>query len=163
MEITRQDIAVLVTNFLGFLIVLAILKRFAWGPLLAFLEERRQRIADDFKAIDRQKAEVEGLREEFSSKLKEIDAVKRARIQEGIAEAQRVADSIKSEARRDAQDIRDRALEDATREAERARAELRDYLVDNTVRAAEKVLREKLDASKHRELITRSIDEMGKA
>ena len=163
MEITRQDIAVLVTNFLGFLIVLGILKRFAWGPLLKFLEERRQRIADDFKAIDRQKAEVEGLRDDFSSKLKEIEAVKRARIQEGIAEAQRLSDSIKGEARRDAQEIRERAQDDAKREVERARAELRDYLVDNTVFAAEKILREKLDAAKHREMINRSIDEMSKA
>ena len=163
MEVTRQDIAVIVTNIIGFLIVLWILRRFAWGPLLGFLEDRRRGIADEFATIDRKKSEAEKLREEFSEKLKEIEAIKRARIQEGAAEAQRLADSIKNEARQDAQEIRDRARGDATRELESARASLRDYLVDSTVTAAEKILREKLDAQKHRELIARSIDEMSKS
>jgi len=163
MQVTRQDIAVIVTNILGFLIVLWILRKFAWGPLLAFIDERRHRISEEFSAIDKQRSDVAQLRAEFSGKLKEIDSLKRASIQEGAAEAQKLADAIKTEARHEAQDIRDRAREDAHRELEKARVELRDHVVDLTVRAAEKIIEERLDAPKHRELIARSIDQMGKA
>jgi F-type H+-transporting ATPase subunit b len=163
MNVTRQDIAVIVTNIIGFLIVLWILRRFAWGPLLSFIEERRRRISEEFASIDKQRSEVSRLRDEFSSKLKEIESLKRASIQEGAAEGQKLADSIKTDARREAQDIRDRARDEARREVDKARIELRDSIVEMTVRAAEKIMLERLDGAKHRELIARSIDQMGKA
>lgn len=157
------DLAVIVTNILGFLVVLWVLRKFAWGPLVAFLEDRRRRIADEFATIDRQKADVEELRDEFQDKLKEIEALKRAEIQKGAAEAQKLADSIKSEARREAQELRDKSTSDAHRELEKARAEFRDFIADMTVRTTEKLIGENLDDAKHREMIARSIEEMGKA
>lgn len=163
MEVTGIDLAVIVTNILGFFLVLAILKKYAWGPLLSFLEDRRLRIADEFKTIDRQKSEVDQLREDFATKLKEIDGLKREKIQEGAAEGQAVAESLKTEARRDAEDLRDRARADAQRELDLARAQLRDYIVGTTLTATEKIIRERLDEAKHRDLIAASIDEMGKA
>jgi len=163
MEVTGKDLAVIVTNILGFLVVLAILKKYAWTPLLGFLEDRRLRIADEFKTIDRQKAEVEQLRGDYTAKLKEIDALKREKLQEGASEGQAVAESLKADARRDADDLRQRARADAQRELEMARAELRDFIVGSTLRATEKIIRERLDESKHRDLIAASIDEMGKA
>ena len=163
MEVTGRDLAVIVTNILGFFLVLAILKKYAWGPLLNFLEDRRLRIADEFKTIDRQKSEVDQLREDFATKLKEIDGLKREKIQEGAAEGQAVAESLKAEARRDADDLRERARADATRELDVARAQLRDYIVGTTLTATEKIIQERLDADKHRQLIAASIDEMGKA
>lgn len=157
------DFAVIVTNILGFLIVLWVLGKFAWGPLLTFLEERRRHIADELTTISRQKAEVDELRQEFAEKLKEIEALKRQRIQEGAAEAQRLADSIKGDARREAQEIRERAQADAQRELDQARAELRNYIVENTIGATEKLIKERLDDGKHRDLIGRSIEEMSRA
>lgn len=163
MEVTGLDLAVIVTNILGFLVVLAILKKYAWGPLLSFLEDRRLRIADEFKTIDRQKSEVEQLREDFAAKLKEIEGLKREKIQEGAAEGHSVAESLKSDARREAEDLRERARADARRELESARGDLRDFIVGATLTATEKIIRERLDEQKHRQLIAASIDEMGKA
>ena len=48
----------LLTHAVGFLITLWILKKFAWGPLLGLMEERRNRIVDEFKRIDDEKAKV---------------------------------------------------------------------------------------------------------
>jgi F-type H+-transporting ATPase subunit b len=106
---------------------------------------------------------VDELKQEFADKLKEIDSLKRQRIQEGAAEAQRLADSIKGEARREAQEIRERAQVDAHRELDKARAELRNYIVDSTIRATEVLIGERLDDAKHRDLIGRSIEEMSRA
>jgi F-type H+-transporting ATPase subunit b len=163
MEVTGRDLAVIVTNIIGFLLVLAILRRYAWGPLLNFLEDRRLRIADEFKTIDRQKSEVDQLREDFAAKLKEIDALKREKIQEGASEGHSLAESIKADARKEAEDLRERARADAEREYQAARAQLRDYIVGTTLTATEKIIRERLDEEKHRQLIAASIDEMGKA
>ncbi len=163
MHVTQQDIAVVVTNIIGFLVVLWILRRFAWGPLLRFLEDRRRRIADEFASIDRGKSEANKLRGEYEEKLKEIDALKRSRIQEGVAEAQKIAESIKAESRREADDIRERARESAHDELRKARVQLRDEIVEMTIRSTEKIIRDRLDDAKHRELISRMLDSMGKA
>jgi F-type H+-transporting ATPase subunit b len=157
------DIAVLVTNILGFLLVLWILRKYAWGPILSFLEERRRHIADEFSAIDRDKAEAEQLKSEFHDQLAEIDNLKRTKIQEGASEAQELADSIKGDARREAQELRERARADAQREQEKARIQLRDHIVDMTVRSSEKLIREKLNDSKHRDLISKFIEDLGRA
>jgi F-type H+-transporting ATPase subunit b len=157
-----RDFAAIATNIVGFLLVVWILRRWAWGPILGFLEERRRRIADEFGAIDRGKAEAQKLHAEFTEKLKEIDAIRRARIQEGVAEAQKLAESIKGEARRDAREIRERAQDDARREYEKARALLRDDIVELTMRSTEKLVREKLDDAKNRELVARYVDDLSK-
>ena len=163
MQVTQQDIAVIVTNIFGFLIVLWVLRKFAWGPLMQFLEDRRRRIADEFATIDRDKSQAGRLRGEYEEKLKEIEAVKRARIQEGVSEAQQIAETIKAESRRVADEIRDRARDSAQRELDKARIELRDEIVEMTIRSTEKIIQERLDDAKHRELIAKTIDGVGKA
>ena len=48
----------LVTHAVGFLITLWILKKFAWGPLLHMLDERRKNISGEFEKIEHKKEEV---------------------------------------------------------------------------------------------------------
>lgn len=161
--LNRETIAVIVTNIIGFFIVLAILKRYAWGPILGFLEDRRRQIADEFATIDRQKSDAEELKDEYVDKLSEIDALKRSRIQEGAAEAQKLAEAIKNDARKEAMEIREKSRDDALRELDKARVQLRDHMVDMTVTSAEKLIRKDLDDAKHRELINQFIEQMSKA
>ena len=49
------------TQIIGFLIVLWVLKRFAWKPILALLEERRQKIKNEFDEAARRKGEANQL------------------------------------------------------------------------------------------------------
>ena len=64
----------LLTHALGFLIVLWILKKYAWGPLLSMMEERRNKIAGEFQQIEDEKVNVAKLTSEYEGKLKDIDA-----------------------------------------------------------------------------------------
>ena len=56
----RLDI--LITQMIGFLIVFWILKRYAWGPVLGMLEERRARIANEVSASEKLRREAEELK-----------------------------------------------------------------------------------------------------
>ena len=60
----------------GFLVVLFILKKYAWGPVIDMLEERRAKIQGDFDEIDAQRAEVAAVRKGLDDRLAgiEIDA-----------------------------------------------------------------------------------------
>ncbi len=153
----------LLTHALGFLLMLWVLKKFAWGPLLNLLEERRQKIVDEFQQIDNEKAETESLKAEYADKLKNIDAERRQKIAEAVNEANKMASDIKMGAQEEARGIINRTNEQLERDVAKAKIQLKEEMVDITLAAAEKILHEKLDREKERELINKFIDSVEKA
>ena len=152
------------TTILGFLIAVLILRRYAWGPLLAMLEERRARIQGEFDRIEVEKQGAAALKSEYEGQLRGIDTQARARIQEAVQEGQRVGGEIKEQARLDARSQMERAREEIEREKDKANAELRNRMVEMVVKATETLIRERLDDAAHRRLITDflgSIDTLG--
>ncbi len=160
MELQWQQ---LLTHAIGFLITVWILKRFAWGPLLSLLEERRNRIAGEFKDIEQEKAKVDELTAQYQSKLKDIDAERRTRLVEAVNEGKRIAEEVKASARDEAQEIRAKAKVDIERDIAKAKIQLKDDMIAMTLSATERIIREKLDDAKHRELIGGFIDSVEKA
>jgi F-type H+-transporting ATPase subunit b len=155
------DIRQVVTQILGFLLMVWILRRYAWGPVMSMLEARREKIAGEFKEADRLKAEALGLKARYESDLKGIDAQARQRIQEAVAEGQRVAGEIKTQAQKDAAVRMERAADEIAREREKAKETLKQQVVALSIRTAEKILRQKLDDPAQRRLAGEFIDEVG--
>jgi len=148
---------------IGFLIVVFLLKKFAWKPLLSMLEERRQKIVDDFKKIDDKNAEVDKLKAEYENKLKNIEAERRQKITEAVNEANKLASGIKISAQEESKKMIDRTSEQLQRDIAQAKIQLKEEMVSITLAAAEKILHEKLDEQKDRELIGRFINNVEKA
>ena len=153
----------LLTHALGFLITLWILKKYAWKPLLALMEERRNKIVNEFKEIDNEKDRVAQLTTEYEGKLRDIETERRARLVEAVDEGKKVAAEIKATAQQEVKDLHAKAKADLERDVDKAKVQLRDEMVAITMTAAEKVIREKLDDAKHRELIGKYIEELEKA
>jgi F-type H+-transporting ATPase subunit b len=155
------DIRQVLTQILGFLLMLWILRKYAWGPVLNMLEERRQKIAGEFQEADRRKAEADGLKAKYEQDLRGIEAERRLRIQEGIAEGQRVAGEIHAQAQKDAMERVARADDEIAREREKAKEMLKEQVIRLSMRSAEKILRQKLDDASQRKLLSEFIDEVG--
>jgi F-type H+-transporting ATPase subunit b len=153
----------ILTHALGFLIVLWILKKYAWGPLLGMLEERRQKIVDEFQKIDDERAATEKLKGDYEGKLKNIEVERRQKIAEAVNEANKMASDIQVEAQQKARDMINQTKEQLARDIASAKIQLKEEMVSITMSAAEKILREKLDEAKERELIGRYIEEIEKA
>jgi F-type H+-transporting ATPase subunit b len=152
--------AQLLTNILGFLLLFWGLKRFAWGPILGMLDERRTKIAADFKRAEDDRSQAQALREDLEGQLREVEATARKRIEEATTESNRLAAEIKDEARTEARGILDKAKVDIEHEAAKARVQLRDDIVAMAIKGAEKVLREHLDAAEHEKMVNKFIDEL---
>ncbi len=151
------------THAFGFLITVWILKRFAWGPLLSLLEERRNKIADEFKAIEDEKAKTAELTADYEARLREIDAERRARLVEAVNEGKKIAEEIKTSAHDDVKIINAKAKAELVHEVAKAKVQLKNDMVAMTITAAERIINEKLDDAKHRELIGNFIDNAEKA
>ena len=155
------DIPQVATQILGFLLMVWILRRYAWGPLIGMLEARREKIAGEFKEADRLKAEAVGLKAKYEADLKTIEAHARHRMTEAVAEGQRVAEEIKSQAQKDAAARLERAGDEIAREREKAKEILKQQVIGLSLRTAEKILRQKLDDPAQRQLTGEFIDEVG--
>ncbi len=154
------DFQLLVTHVIAFLLVLWLLRRYAWGPVLEFLERRRRGIEEQYESIEQQKKEVEALKRRYEDHLRNIDAEARRRIQEAVAEGNAAAARIKEKAQQERQMKLQRAEEEIKRLEEAAREAVRKRAVEMALLAAEKAIYERLEDSKHKQLIERFVEEM---
>ena len=150
----------LITQILGFLVMLWLLGRFAWKPLLQSLEDRRQKIAGDIGAAEKARADMESLKVDFETRIREIESTARGRIAEAAREGEKLASQIVEEGRARAREQFEKATTDFAREREKALVEMRAQIVQTVALATEKVIHERLDDAGHRKLIERFVDEV---
>jgi F-type H+-transporting ATPase subunit b len=155
------DIRQVATQILGFLILLWVMRKFAWGPLIGQLEARRQKIAGEFAEAERRQAAADQERARLDQAMRDIENQKRLKILEGVAEGQRVAAEIQALAHQKANERLARAEEEVAREREKAKELLKQQMIKISIRGAEKILRETLDEAHQRKLVGEFIDEVG--
>jgi len=160
MEMVMPKLPQLLTTALGFLFFVWILAKFAWGPILNLLDERRGKIDGDYTAAEKNLAEAEQLKGEFELKLADIKTIQREMVQEAVKKGEGIADGIEKKARTHADETRQKAAQDIDLEAQKAQIQLRDDVVGMAIGAAEKVISERLDDDLHRKLITDYIDNL---
>ena len=158
MEMVMPKLPQLLTTALGFIFFVWILGKFAWGPILDLLDERRGKIDGDYTAAEENLAESERLKGEFESKLMDIKAIEREKVQEAVKRGEDIAGGIETKARQSAEETRQKAEQDIDLEAQKAQIELRDSVVNMAIGAAEKVIGERMDEEMHRKLISEYID-----
>lgn len=156
------DIVQILTHVIAFLIMLWVLKKFAWKPFLGILEQRRAQIQSDFDAAAAKRREAEEAADRYTARLKDIENEKRARIQEGIGEGRKIAEEIREDARTESKKIIDKARADIERDIAKAQVELKEKIVGMTMAATERIIRHSLDTEGHRRLVTGFIDELEK-
>ncbi len=156
----KFELAQILTNIVGFVIVFWVLKRFAFGPLLKMLEDRREKIRADFDEADRAKAAAEKLEADYAERMKNIEAEARQKIQEAIGDGRQVAAEIKEQAHTEARGIIEKAKADLVRDIAIAKIELKEEIVAMTLAATRKVIAESLDDKRHRKLINDFIDQV---
>lgn len=157
------QLSVIITQILGFLVVFWVLRKFAWGPILRLLEERREKIRASFEEIETRKAEVATLKAKYEEDLRQIDARARQRMNEVLAEAQKMAGEIEADARENARQELDKLKEDVERQYQAARVRLKEEIVTAALTSAERMVRESLDRDRQRKLVEEFLKELDSA
>ena len=152
-----------VVQVIGFLIALAILRRYAWKPILGLLDERREKIQASLTDAESTSRKAQELQSELEEQLRSIEATARSKIQEAAREGQSLASDIKNQAREEAKSILTRAREEVDREVERGRRQLKEDVVRIAISAAEKLLGESLDGARQQKLVEEFVDNVDKA
>jgi F-type H+-transporting ATPase subunit b len=153
----------IITQIIGFLIALWILKAFAWKPLLGMLEARKKKIAGDINDAEKIKADAGKLLDDYRAKLREIDNEARTRIQQAVNEGSRISAEIKDQAREEARQIVAKSREELARDIAKARVQLRDDVAAMAIRAAEKIISTRLNEAEQRRLLDDFLKEVDQA
>lgn len=150
----------LLAQIVNFLILVAILAKFAYKPLMQGLAERQQKIADNIDAAERERQEAEQLKLEYKQQLLEV----RAKAQAIVEKAEKLAEENKEEILKAARSERDRILqnvqEEVARERELALARLKGEVVALSMTAATKIVQQNMDTEINAKLVSDFIEKL---
>ena len=145
----------------GFLILLFVLSKFAFGPLVRTLQARQDKIRGDLDDAQARRDEMVALQKDYETRLAQIEDEARDKIQAAVKEAQSARDQILSKAHSDAQAIVLRGQEEATSERAKLLVESRNQIVDLATLMARQSAKENLSAAGHAGLIDDAISKIG--
>ena len=159
MEALGINIPGLVAQIVNFLLLLFLISRFAYKPILNMLNQRSEQIKESLEAADRARQEAQQSEANIQAQL---DAARREGqiiIEQASRSAEQLREEIQQVARQEAETIRQRAQADFDLERQKAIADLRRQFADLTVTAAERVINESLDRAKHHSLISEVLEQ----
>jgi F-type H+-transporting ATPase subunit b len=150
----------MIWTLICFAITFFVLKRFAFGPIQAAIDARRDRIRQSIDEADRARDEARRLLEEHRALLGQA----RGQAEEILSEARRVAESQRERVRKETEEDRQRRMEETRRqieaETQRALGEIRREVAELALVAAAKVTARTLTPDDHRRLIDEAIREL---
>jgi F-type H+-transporting ATPase subunit b len=151
----KGDLAIF--TFIVFVLLAAILWKFAWGPIMAGLDKREKRIADDIAAAKDANEEARRLLAQYEQKLADAQVEVRGILDEARRDAQHTQQEILAKARDDARAERDRALREIETATQQALKELAEKSTDLAIELAGKIVRAELKPADHTRLIADAV------
>lgn len=146
---------------LNFFVLLAILYKFAYDPLLKMLDDRRNTIESSLRHAEEVRVDVERMKQEAQNNLLEA----RREAQEIVARATKIGEETREEiltkAKDDAANERKKAVQEIESAKDKALNELRDTAAALAIMAAEKVLGKAITADDHQKMVRDFVDEVG--
>ena len=156
------DIGNAIWTLAVFLLVILVLGRFAWGPLLSTLQEREKFIRDSLEQAKADREAAESRLKEYEEKLHEARAEATEIVKEGRRDAEVVHHRIEKHAKAEAEKIVARARKEIEIAKQTAVKDIYSLAASLATNAASKIVRQELDPSGHERLIAESIAELEK-
>jgi F-type H+-transporting ATPase subunit b len=143
-----------------FLVVLFVLKRYAFGPIQQMIDQRRERIEQAIAEADNARDEARRLLEEHRKLIGQA----KSEAEEILSEARRLADAQRDRVKQETEEDRQRRLEETHRQIDQATAQalgqIRDEVGKLSLLAAEKITRKSLSGADQQRLIDEALAEI---
>lgn len=144
-----------------FVVLLALLKKFAWGPLMNMMEKREQYVANEIEEAEKSRAEAEKSAKDAAAQLNQVRQEAQQIIEDakvaGVKQEQDIIESARLEAER----IKKQAQADIQNEKEQAIQALQAQVASLSVLVASKVIEKEINAQDQEQFIDQYIKEVG--
>lgn len=154
MQLVMPDTGLLIWMMITFLIVLILLKKFAWKPILKMIKDREDSIDSALKSAENAKLEMQSLKSDNEKILAQARSERDAMMKEARDMKDSIVGEAKGKAKEEADKILASAREAIQNEKMAAITELKNQVAVLSVEIAEKILKRELsDENKQRDLI----------
>ena len=146
-----------------FLLLLIVLKKVAWIPIIQALENRETEIKEALSSAEKARENAEKASKDYDDLVKKARVEAQEIIMESKVTGERVRSEIKEIAEKEANEILEKAQNQIIAEREKAINEIKTVVVDFSIQAASKVIEKNLDSEDNRRIINDTIEGIGKA
>lgn len=153
----KSDMAIF--SFVIFLFLLAILGKFAWGPIASGLEKREQSIEAKIQEAHRACEQATANLKEYEARLSAASEEAGRIVGQARKDAEAAKEKIMAETQEAAQRERDRAVADIATAKNQALQEIAAKSVDTAVALAGNIIRREVKPDDHRELIADALNQ----
>ena len=145
-----------------FIVLLFILKRVAWKPILTALDKRENDIKESLEQAEKAKDEARQILEENQANLAKAEEESKKIIEQSRTYAESLKEQLMKESKEQAKKIVDEASSEIQRKKDSAFEELKGQIAEIAVGAAEKIIKDSLDAQKSKQVIDKYLNEVTK-
>jgi F-type H+-transporting ATPase subunit b len=154
------DLGQLIATVIVFVLLLVVLGKWAWKPIVKQLQQREEGIAATLAKAEQREKEAQSLLEQYRSRLdasqKEVEEL----LNKSRKEAAASREQVLAQARTEAQKVGDVAREDIERAKQSAMGELYDSTLVLATDLAGKIIHKSLSAQDHKQLMNESLEEI---
>jgi F-type H+-transporting ATPase subunit b len=152
----------IIWTIVSFLVLLAVLGKYAWKPILKMLGEREDQIRSALEQAERARTEAAEMIKQNEKNLARAEEEYQKMIREGKALAEKLKDEIVAKAKQQAQHELKQASEEIQRSVDAAKLQLRSEIADLAVQAAGKILEETMDEKTQKKLADSVMNQLPK-
>jgi len=150
----------MVWTVVTFVVLLLVLSKFAWKPLLKSLQDREDNIRLALSQAEQARAEAAELLKQNAANLARAEEEYQKIIREGKAFAEKLKEEVAAKAHSQAQREIQQAKMEIQRDVDAARQQLRTEIADLAVLAAGKILDETLDPQKNKKIVDNFLNQL---
>lgn len=155
--LVQLDPGLFVWTIVTFLLLVFVLAKFAWKPLLKMLQDREDMVRSSLEDAEKAKSELERLNEESEAIMAKARSEAQSILADGKAAAEKVKDDIIAKSKEQANKIREDAGNQIQVEKDKAISEIKKEVVNLTLSVAEKLIRKNLSDADNKSLIEESL------
>lgn len=150
--------ATFIAQVLNFLVLVFVLAKFAYKPLMKVMEERKNKIAGALENAEQARIDAEGIKAEYAAKLAAARQEAQAIIDNARKTAQTAHDKILADTKAEQDQIVKTAKEAIALEKKQALSEIRAHVINLSLVAASKIVEQKLGSEEDKKLAGDIVD-----
>jgi F-type H+-transporting ATPase subunit b len=151
----------LLAQFLNFFILVAILAKFAYKPMLKVLEDRKHKIESDLDGAQQAREAAETMKADYQAQIRNAHAEAQAIIDKAIKQADKEAQVQLAAVREQITREKEVAQAEIANEREAAIREMRNEVVTLSMAVAEKLLKKNIDQDMNTKLVADCLEKIG--
>jgi len=149
-----------ITTLIVFGVLLAVLGKYAWGPIATGLKAREDKIRNDIADAEAARKRAAETLEQYNKQLATAEQQVRDILTRAAADAEKIATNVKMQAQQEAEEIKERATKDIDAARKQALADIYAQAAELSTNIAAKILRRNLNADDQRDLVNSSLDQL---